>query len=232
MNRSFKHLDTITALFVTVLLISNVASTKIVAFGPLTFDGGTILFPLSYIFGDILTEVYGYRRSRKVIWLGFIAALLMSLTFMIVGALPPAADWANQEAYDKILGLTPRIFLASLIAYFAGEFSNSFTLAKLKVQTNGRWLWLRTISSTLIGQVIDTTLFILIAFAGVAGFSSSLLWTLIVSNYLFKCGVEILFTPITYWITGWLKQQEQEDYYDRTTDFNPFPFGGSIADQG
>lgn len=232
MNRSFKHLDTITALFVTVLLISNVASTKIVAFGPLTFDGGTILFPLSYIFGDILTEVYGYRRSRKVIWLGFIAALLMSLTFMIVGALPPAADWANQEAYDKILGLTPRIFLASLIAYFAGEFSNSFTLAKLKVQTNGRWLWLRTISSTLIGQVIDTTLFILIAFAGVAGFSSSLLWTLIVSNYLFKCGVEILFTPITYWITGWLKQQEQEDYYDRATDFNPFPFGGSIADQG
>lgn len=232
MNRSFKHLDTITALFVTVLLISNVASTKIVAFGPLTFDGGTILFPLSYIFGDILTEVYGYRRSRKVIWLGFIAALMMSLTFMIVGALPPAADWTNQDAYDKILGLTPRIVLASLIAYFAGEFSNSFTLAKLKVQTNGRWLWLRTISSTLIGQVIDTTLFILIAFAGVAGFSSSLLWTLIVSNYLFKCGVEILFTPITYWITGWLKQQEQEDYYDRTTDFNPFPLGRSIADQG
>lgn len=222
MNKSFKHLDTITALFVTVLLISNVASTKIVAFGPLTFDGGTILFPLSYIFGDILTEVYGYARSRKVIWIGFIAALLMSLTFIIVGALPPAADWANQDAYDKILGLTPRIVIASLIAYFAGEFSNSLMLAKLKVWTNGQRLWLRTISSTLVGQVVDTTLFILIAFAGL--FPSSLIWTLIISNYLFKCGVEILFTPLTYWATGWLKQQEQVDHYDRETDFNPFRF--------
>lgn len=227
MNKAFKHLDTITALFVTVLLISNVASTKIVAFGPLTFDGGTILFPLSYIFGDILTEVYGYSRSRKVIWLGFIAALLMSVTFIIVGALPPAADWPHQDAFNQILGLTPRIVLASLIAYFAGEFSNSFTLAKLKIVTNGQQLWLRTIGSTLLGQVVDTTLFILIAFAGVEGFSSSLLWTLIVSNYLFKCGVEILFTPVTYWITGWLKQQEHEDYYDRETNFNPFRFSNT-----
>lgn len=227
MNKAFKHLDTITALFVTVLLISNVASTKIVAFGPLTFDGGTILFPLSYIFGDILTEVYGYSRSRKVIWLGFIAAMLMSVTFIIVGALPPAADWPHQDAFNQILGLTPRIVLASLIAYFAGEFSNSFTLAKLKIVTNGQQLWLRTIGSTLLGQVVDTTLFILIAFAGVEGFSSSLLWTLIVSNYLFKCGVEILFTPVTYWLTGWLKQQEHEDYYDRETNFNPFRFSNT-----
>lgn len=225
MNKSFKHLDTITALFVTVLLISNVASTKIVAFGPLTFDGGTILFPLSYIFGDILTEVYGYARSRKVIWLGFVAALLMSITFIIVGALPAATDWQNQDAYNKILGLTPRIVIASLIAYFAGEFSNSFTLAKLKIITQGRQLWLRTIGSTLIGQVVDTALFILIAFTGVV--PNSLLWTLILSNYLFKCGVEILFTPITYWLTGWLKQQEHEDYYDRDTDFNPFRLTGA-----
>lgn len=225
MNKSFKHLDTITALFVTVLLISNVASTKIVAFGPFTFDGGTILFPLSYIFGDILTEVYGYARSRKVIWIGFIAALLMSLTFIVVGALPPAADWPNQDAYDKILGLTPRIVIASLIAYFAGEFSNSFTLAKLKLITNGQRLWLRTIGSTLIGQVVDTALFILIAFTGVV--PNSLLWTLIISNYLFKCGVEILFTPVTYAVTGWLKQQEREDYYDRNTDFNPFRLTGA-----
>lgn len=220
MNRSFQHLDTITALFVTVLLISNVASTKIVALGPLTFDGGTILFPLSYIFGDILTEVYGYARSRKVIWIGFIAALLMSLTFIIVGALPAASDWPNQDAYNKILGLTPRIVLASLFAYFAGEFSNSFTLAKLKLITNGKYLWVRTIGSTLIGQVVDTALFILIAFLGVV--PGSLIGTLIVSNYLFKCGVEILFTPVTYWLTGWLKQQEHEDYYDRDTNFNPF----------
>jgi uncharacterized integral membrane protein (TIGR00697 family) len=223
-NKSFKHLDTITALFVTVLLISNIASTKIVAFGPLTFDGGTILFPLSYIFGDILTEVYGYARSRKVIWIGFVAALLMSLTFILVGVLPSAADWANQDAYDKILGLTPRIVIASLIAYFAGEFSNSFTLAKLKVRMNGQQLWLRTIGSTLIGQVVDTALFILIAFTGIV--PNSLIWTLIVSNYLFKCGVEILFTPVTYWVTGWLKQQEHEDFYDRDTNFNPFPFSG------
>jgi queuosine precursor transporter len=229
-NKSFKHLDTITALFVTVLLISNVASTKIVALGPLTFDGGTILFPLSYIFGDILTEVYGYARSRKVIWLGFAAALLMSATFMIVGALPPAPDWPNQEAFDKILGLTPRIVIASLIAYSAGGFTNSYTLAKIKVWMQGQHLWVRTISSTLVGQVVDTALFILIAFAGVEGFSSSLLWMLIVSNYLFKCGVEILFTPVTYWITGWLKQQEHEDYYDRDTDFNPFRLPSAASD--
>lgn len=225
MQRSFKHLDTITALFVAVLLISNVTSTKIVALGPLTFDRGTILFPLSYIFGDILTEVYGYSRSRKVIWLGFISALLMSLTFILVGALPPAADWQNQAAYEQILGLTPRIVVASLVAYFAGEFSNSFTLAKLKVRTHGRWLWARTIGSTLIGQVVDTALFIAIAFIGVV--PGSLLLTLIVSNYLFKCGVEILFTPITYWVTGWLKQQERQDYYDTDTDFNPFHFSRS-----
>jgi uncharacterized integral membrane protein (TIGR00697 family) len=219
-DRPFKHLNTITALFVTVLLISNVTSTKIVALGPLTFDGGTILFPLSYIFGDILTEVYGYARSRHVIWLGFVSALLMSVTFIIVGALPPAPDWPYQEAYSQILGLTPRIVAASLIAYFAGGFSNSFVLARLKLQTQGRWLWTRTIGSTLIGQIVDTGLFILIAFTGVV--PNALLWTLIVSNYLFKCGVEILFTPFTYWITGWLKQQECEDYYDRDTDFNPF----------
>lgn len=222
-NKSFKHLDTITALFVAVLLISNVTSTKILEFGPLTFDGGTLLFPLSYIFGDILTEVYGYARSRKVIWLGFAAAALMSVTFIAVGALPPAPDWQYQTAYEQILGFTPRIVIASLIAYCAGEFSNSFILAKLKVRTRGRWLWMRTIGSTLIGQVIDTAVFILIAFTGVI--PGTLIWTLIVSNYLFKCGVEVLFTPATYWLTGWLKQQEHEDHYDTDTNFNPFHVG-------
>lgn len=222
MGKSFKHLDTITALFVTVLLLSNVTSTKIVDLGPFTFDGGTILFPLSYIFGDILTEVYGYSRSRKVIWLGFVSALLMSVTFMIVGVLPPAADWPHQNAYNQILGLTPRIVAASLVAYFVGEFCNSFILAKLKILTHGRWLWARTIGSTLLGQIVDTVLFILIAFTGVV--PNGLLLTLIVSNYLFKCGVEILFTPVTYWMTGWLKQQEREDHYDIDTDFNPFHF--------
>jgi uncharacterized integral membrane protein (TIGR00697 family) len=220
-NKAFKHLDTITALFVAVLLISNVTSTKLLDLGPFTFDGGTILFPLSYIFGDILTEVYGYGRSRKVIWLGFASALLMSVTFIIVGALPAADDWPNQPAYDAILGLTPRIVLASLIAFFAGEFSNAFVLAKMKILTRGRWLWTRTIGSTLIGQLVDTALFVMIAFVGV--WPGSVLAAVVISNYIFKCGVEILFTPVTYWITGWLKQQEQEDYYDTQTNFNPFP---------
>ncbi len=220
MPKSYKHLDAIASLFVAVLLISNVTSTKIVDLGLFTFDGGTILFPLSYIFGDILTEVYGYSRSRKVIWLGFICTFLMSLTFSIVGALPPAAEWKYQDAYNQILGSTPRIVAASLVAYFAGEFSNSFILAKLKIITQGRWLWTRTIGSTLVGQILDTTIFIAIAFTGVV--PNTLLWTLIVSNYLFKCGVEILFTPVTYWITAWLKRQEQEDYYDIDTNFNPF----------
>lgn len=219
-TKAFRHLDTITALFVAVLLISNITSTKILDFGIFTFDGGTLLFPLSYIFGDILTEVYGYGRSRKVIWLGFISAALMSITLILVGVLPAASDWPHQDAYEQILGLTPRIVLASLIAYFAGEFSNAVVLAKLKVMTQGRWLWTRTIGSTLIGQGIDTMLFVAIAFTGIL--PGSLLAALIISNYVFKCGVEILFTPITYWITGWLKQQEHEDYYDRNTNFNPF----------
>lgn len=220
-SKSYKYLDTITALFVTVLLVSNITSTKIVNLGIFTFDGGTLLFPLSYIFGDILTEVYGYARSRKVIWLGFLCAALMSLAFIVVGVLPSAPDWQHQTAYNQILGLTPRIVLASLVAYLAGEFSNSFVLAKLKILTRGRFLWVRTISSTLIGQIIDTTLFILLAFSGIF---SNILLTLIVSNYIFKCGIEILFTPVTYGVTRWLKQQENEDYYDTNTNFNPFHF--------
>ena len=219
-RRNYKYLDIITAFFVAVILISNVASTKILDFGFFTFDGGTLLFPLSYIFGDILTEVYGYRRSRKVIWLGFGVALLASAVFIIVGKLPPAAGWENQEAYDKILGLTPRIVVASLIAYFAGEFSNSFILAKMKIWMKGKRLWMRTIGSTLVGEGIDSALFILIAFAGIL--PGSLILTLIISNYLFKTGVEILFTPATYKVVKWLKRTESEDYFDDKTNFNPF----------
>ncbi len=225
MERQYKHLDTITGLFVAVLLISNVASTKIVDFGWFTFDGGTLIFPVSYIFGDILTEVYGYRRSRKVIWLGFIAAAVMSIVFGVVGVLPAARDWPNQEAYEKILGMTPRIVIASLIAYWAGEFSNSYVLAKMKLFTRGRWLWTRTIGSTLIGEGVDTALFATIAFGGLL--SSSLLTGVIVSNYIFKCGVEAVFTPITYIIVGWLKREEEVDWYDRGTNFNPFTFSAS-----
>jgi uncharacterized integral membrane protein (TIGR00697 family) len=215
-----RHLDTITAAFVAVLLISNVASAKILEFGPFTFDGGTLLFPLSYIFGDILTEVYGFRRARKVIWLGFGAALLMAVTFLAVGALPAAGDWQYQGAFDAILGTTPRIVAASLAAYWAGEFSNSVVLARMKVKTRGRWLWTRTIGSTLVGQLIDTGLFVGIAFAGVL--EAGLLFKVVLSNYIFKCGVEIVFTPVTYGMTGFLKRTEGVDYYDRGTRFNPF----------
>ena len=218
-NKNFKHLDTITALFVAVLIISNIASSKIVKIWFFEFDGGTIIFPLSYIFGDILTEVYGFKRSRKVIWLGFFSCGLMSIIFAIVGALKPAPGWENQEAFISILGQTPRIVIASLIAYFSGEYTNSVTLAVLKVKTEGKHLWIRTISSTIVGQFVDTFLFILIAFSFVLPFD--LLKNVIISNYIFKVGVEVLFTPITYFIVGKLKKIENIDYYDRDTIFSP-----------
>ena len=221
MERKYRYFDLIMALFVAVLLISNVASTKIMRLGPFTFDGGTILFPVSYIFGDILTEVYGYRRSRRVIWTGFFCTGLMAAVLAIVGALPPAEGWENQAAYQTILGQTPRIVLASLIAYFAGEFSNSYTLAKMKIWTGGRWLWMRTIGSTLAGELVDTVVFVAVAsLFGV--FPWGLFLALTVTNYLFKCGVEALMTPVTYLVVRRLKRAEDEDFYDRGTDFNPF----------
>jgi len=216
----FRYLDLITALFVTVLLVSNVASTKILQLGPFTFDGGTILFPISYIFGDVLTEVYGYRRSRRVIWIGFGCAALLVLVLSAVGALPPAPGWEHQEAYQAILGTTPRIVLGSLIAYFAGEFSNSYVLARMKVWSEGRWLWTRTIGSTVVGQAVDTALFVTIAFAGTLPWP--LFWSIILSNYVFKVGLEAAMTPVTYRVTGFLKRTENEDVYDVETDFNPF----------
>jgi len=209
--------------FVAVLMISNVVSAKPVILGPFTFDGGTILFPLSYIFGDVLTEVYGYQRSRRVIWSGFGATALMAAIFMLVGVLPAAPDWEYQEAYQAILGMTPRIVIASLVAYFLGEFSNSWVLAKMKILTQGRWLWTRTIASTLVGEGIDTLVFVLVAFYGV--WPNPLLLTVIASNYVFKCGVEVLVTPLTYRVINGLKRAEQEDYYDHDTDFNPFHVG-------
>ncbi|MER3554482.1 MAG: transporter [Meiothermus sp.] len=217
----YRYLDLITAAFVVVLLVSNVSSTKVVLLGPFTFDGGTILFPLAYIFGDVLTEVYGYKRSRRVIWTGFFLLALATITFGIVNALPAPKDQSSTaQAFSSILGLVPRIALGSLVAYWVGEFVNSFVLAKMKVLTQGRWLWSRTIGSTLVGQMLDTSIFLLVAFYGV--WDNPLLWTVFVSNYIFKCGVEILFTPITYAVVNFLKHNEQEDYYDRDTDFNPF----------
>ncbi|MCL4305245.1 queuosine precursor transporter [bacterium] len=223
--QGLRYYDLIGGLFVAILLISNVAATKLVGFGIFPFDGGTFLFPLSYIFGDVLTEVYGFGRARRIIWMGFAANVLAALTFAVVAAMPPASIWPNQEAFEAILGFVPRIVLASLIAYLFGEFTNSVILAKLKVATQGRVLWLRTISSTLAGQAVDTGLFVVIAFAGIV--PARELWLMIAFNYMFKCGVEIVLTPMTYAIVGFLKRREQVDIYDKGTRFNPFGLGGT-----
>lgn len=215
-----RSLPFISGLFVAILLISGIVSTKIIAFWPFSFDGGTLLFPLSYIFGDVLTEVYGYKESRKIIWTWLISMVLMSMMIMIVGGFPAAGDRWFQSDYEHILMLTPRIFAASIIAYFVGEFLNSYVLAKLKIFTNGSKLRTRTIGSTLVGELVDTILFVLIAFYG--ALDPSLIWTLIISNYIFKVGVEILFTPLTYRIINTLKKYEHTDVYDRDTNFNPF----------
>lgn len=218
--RVFKYLDVITVFFVTFLLISNVVASKILMLGPLAIDGGGLLFPLTYIFGDILTEVYGYKKTRKAIWLGLSANLLMAAMFMLVGIMPPAVDWPNQEAYMTILGQSSRIVLASVTAYFIGEFINSFILAKMKILTRGKLLWSRTIGSTLVGEAFDTTIFMIIAFWGVLPWDLFILVGL--SGYLLKVAVEVLFTPFTYLIINFLKKKENEDYYDTKTNFNPF----------
>jgi queuosine precursor transporter len=225
----YRHFDTIMGLFVAVLLISNIASSKILLAGPFSFDGGTILFPVSYVFADLLTEVYGYSRSRRVIWVGFFSAALMAGVLQIVGSLPPAPGWENQDAYEKILGTTPRIVIGSLVAYFAGEFSNSFTLAKMKILTRGRWLWTRTIGSTIVGEGVDTALFVTIAFFG--EISPELLLAVLVSNYLFKVAFEVLATPITYAVVSFLKRSEGVDSYDYGTNFSPFVFREGVPER-
>ena len=217
MNRYLTH---ITWLFVAVLLISGIVSTKIIAFGPFTFDGGTLLFPLSYIFGDVLTEVYGYKESRKVIRIWLISMVMMSAMILLIGRLPNAGDWTFQVDYNNILMIAPRIFVGSIIAYFVGEFVNSYMLARLKVRMQGKQLWIRTVGSTLIGQLFDTVIMITIAFRGV--FDTDTFLMIIVSNYIFKVWVEVLFTPVTYAVIWWLKKEEESDVYDVGTDFNPF----------
>jgi len=216
----FKYFDLLLALFVLVLLVSNVVSAKILKLGPFTFDGGTILFPLAYILGDVFTEVYGYKKMRRVIWLGFLANILMAAIFIIVSKLPAAEGWNNQKAYEAILGWVPRIVIASIIAYWVGEFVNSFILAKMKIFTKGRFLWLRTIGSTLVAEFLDSLIFCVIAFLGKV--PSVLLFKIIISNYIFKVLIEILFTPITYWVANFLKKKEKIDTFDFQTNFSPF----------
>lgn len=219
-TRQYQYLDIITGLFVALLLISNITATKIVQVGPFTFDGGTLLFPLTYIFGDILTEVYGYARSRRVIWTGFISLFLFVAMVSLVQYLPAAGDWVNQDAYEAILGQAPRIVVASFIAFFAGSFANSYIMARMKIWSKGKHLWQRTIGSTMVGEGVDTLLFCVIAFYGI--FPTSLLLAVILSNYVFKVAVEVLCTPATYAAVRVLKRVEHEDYYDRGTNFNPF----------
>ncbi len=231
--KQYRFFDLIMAVFVTVLVVSNIASSaKIVDWGfslfgvRMAFDAGTLMFPIAYIFGDILTEVYGYKQSRRVIWTGFACLAFSAVIFWIVRLMPGEATWqgyAGDAAYNAILGgmSTGGIVLASLAGYWTGEFTNSFILAKMKVLTNGRWLWTRTIGSTIFGELVDTMMFVVIASAfGV--FPWSLFLTLTLTNYLFKCGVEALMTPVTYMIVNTLKRAESEDYYDRNTNFNPF----------
>lgn len=232
-NKSFRYFDIILGIFVAVLIISNVASSaKIIDLGfaifaiPMAFDAGTLLFPISYVFGDVLTEVYGYQRSRRVIWTGFFALALTAFSFWVISLLPAEATWqgyAGDAAYQSILGgmSTGGIVFASLAGFLFGEFSNSFILAKMKVLTQGRWLWSRTVGSTLVGQLVDTVVFIFVAtLFGV--FPWSLFVTLTLTNYLFKVAIEVLMTPLTYFVVSKLKKAENEDYYDRETNFNPF----------
>jgi len=215
----YRYLNLVTGIFVTCLIVSNIIVAKIVSVGGIVMSAAIVIFPVSYIFGDILTEVYGYARSRQIIWIGFACNALAVLAIQ-AGSLLPAADfWDGQAAYERILGYTPRILVASLIAYLAGEFVNSFVLAKMKILTKGRWLWSRTITSTLFGQAFDTVVFTIIAFAGVLTIEAMISITIV--EWALKSAYEAFATPVTYATVNYLKRTEQVDHYDYTTDFNP-----------
>jgi len=208
----------VTAIFVTCLITANVIAVKIISIGPLILPAAIIVFPLSYIFGDILTEVYGYRQARRVIWLGFLCNLIFVVFAWIGQVLPPAPFWGGQEAYETILGYTPRLLVASFCGYFVGEFANSFVLAKMKVLTKGRWLWSRTIGSTIVGEGLDTLIFITFAFIGTPSF----VLVMILYHWLVKVVIEAVATPFTYMAVNFLKKKEAIDTYDYETNFNPF----------
>jgi uncharacterized integral membrane protein (TIGR00697 family) len=225
-TRQFRYLDTLTIGFVAVLIVSNLIGPKICQIGPLPYvgpllvSGAQLLFPITYICGDVFTEVYGYAASRRAIWMGFFGMGLLAVMGQIAVALPPAAGWHNQQAFAIVFGLVPRFAIASLVAYWAGEFTNSYTLAKLKVLTGGRFLWTRTIGSTISGQLVDTVVVILIAFWGVE--SGSQMVRMVASSYAFKVVYETLATPLTYLVVRWLKRAENVDAFDKGTNFNPF----------
>jgi queuosine precursor transporter len=220
-HRQYKYFDLIMAAFVTVLLCSNlIGPGKPATLGPFTFGAGILFFPMSYLFGDILTEVYGYARSRRVIWTGFAALAFASVMSVVVLSLPPAAGWEGQGALQSVFGQTPRIVFASLAAFWAGEFANSYALAKMKIATEGRWLFTRTIGSTIVGAGVDTAIFYPVAFVGV--WETGTVVTVMLTNYVLKVLWEVIATPFTYQVAGFLKRVEHEDYFDRGTDFTPF----------
>jgi len=227
-QRQYRYYEFVMAAFVTILICSNligpakIAHLELPLVGDVIFGAGVLFFPISYVFGDVLTEVYGYARSRRVIWAGFGALAFAAIMAAVVVALPPAPDWKNQAAYEIAFGSTWRIALASMIAYFCGEFVNSFVLAKMKIMTEGRWLWSRFVGSTLFGEGVDSMLFYPMAFYGSGIIPDELLPRVMLSQFIAKVAVEVVFTPITYKVVGFLKRAEQEDYYDRDTRFTPF----------
>ena len=231
-SRSYRYYEFVMVAFVVVLVCSNLIGPAKIAqvdwpvVGTLTFGAGVLFFPISYVFGDILTEVYGYARARKVIWAGFAGLAFASFMATVVVALPPAPFWKNQEAYEIAFGTAWRIAGASMLAYFCGEFVNSYVLARMKIMTAGRWLWTRTIGSTIFGEAVDSALFYPLAFYGSGIIPDDKLPLVMLSQFVTKVGVEVLFTPVTYQVVAALKRAESEDYYDRGTNFTPFSLKG------
>ena len=227
-QRQYRYYEFVMAAFVTVLICSNLIGPAKIwhldlpLIGEVTPGAGVLFFPISYIFDDVLTEVYGYARSRRVIWAGFGGLTFAALMAWVVVHLPPAPFWTNQAAYEIAFGSTWRIAIASLAGFWCGEFVNSYVLAKMKILTEGRWLWTRTIGSTIFGEGVDSLLFYPLAFWGSGLIPDAMLPQIMLVQFLTKVGVEVVFTPVTYKIVGWLKRVEHEDYYDRHTDFNPF----------
>ena len=218
----YKYLDALTTAFVVILLVSNLVAQKVCLIGPFAISGAILLFPVTYIFGDVFTEVYGFVASRRAIWLGFFGTALLYIMGTITIALPPAPGWHNQQAFATVFGFIPRILAASLVAFWAGEFANSYTMARLKLLTQGRMLWTRTIGSTVVGQAVDTTLVVLLTFAGTVPLR--ILGNMILTGYLLKVGYEVLATPLTYLVIHGLKQAEGADVFDWHENFNPFSF--------
>jgi len=213
----------VVAIFITCLITANIAAVKLIEVFRFVLPAGTIIFPISYIFGDVLTEVYGYRQARRVIWLGFFCNFIVVVAVWIGQVLPPASFWDGQKAYERILGYTPRLLVASFLAYLVGEFANSFVLAKMKIATKGRWLWTRTIGSTLIGEGFDSLVFMTLAFAGTI--PAGALLVAILTQWLVKSAYEAVVTPLTYIVVNFLKRKEGLDVFDYDTRFNPLLFG-------